>query len=338
MKKINTYINQKWLAALLMIFAMPFAVSAQEAEPGALNNPEVLLTVVLGLVLIVAILVLIVALYMVRVIKLIMSEEKKAKATSKAKTEGLTVEEVLAEDKKESWWKSVNQKLTDAVPVEKEETVMLDHDYDGIKELDNHLPPWWTGLFYFTIAWGIIYLLVYHVFGLLPLSEEEYEIQMAKAEAQKEEMMKLAENSIDESTVEFTDNVASLESGKNIYLNNCAVCHGREGQGGVGPNMTDKYWIHGGSIQDVFKTIKYGVPQKGMISWQNSLTPPQMRDVSSYILTLQGTNPANQKAPEGELYEPEEGPESTEGTETEEQEPVEETVEAESDTVELALN
>ena len=183
---------------------------------------------------------------------------------------------------------------------------MLDHNYDGIKELDNHLPPWWKWLFYFTIAWAFVYFFVYHVFGLFPLSQEEYDNEMVAAELALEAQMKLTGNVIDENTVEFTDDVALLEKGKAIYGRDCTPCHLSQGQGLIGPNFTDDYWIHGGSIKDMFKIIKNGVPLKGMISWQSKLSPADMRNVASYIKTLRGTNPPNQKEPQGDLYVPEE--------------------------------
>lgn len=213
-------------------------------------------------------------------------------------------------------------KASDAVPIEKEESILLDHNYDGIHELDNHLPPWWKWLFYFTIVWGVVYLLVYHVFDGLPLMEEEYAIAMEDAKLAKEARMAGETSNIDESNVVFSDAASDLASGKAIYDRECVACHAPEGQGLIGPNFTDNYWIHGGSISDVFKTVKYGVPQKGMIPWQTKLSPKEMQDVSSYILTFVGTTPKNPpapKGPEGTEYIPEEAeqtqPEETEGTE-----------------------
>ena len=177
---------------------------------------------------------------------------------------------------------------------------MLDHDYDGIKELDNHLPPWWKYLFYFTIAFGVVYLLVYHVFQFewAPLQEEAYRREMALAE---EQMSELAI-----ANVELTDEDEALENGENLFVANCAACHLADGGGSIGPNLTDNYWIHGGEVQDVYNTIKDGVPGKGMISWESRLSPSDMRDVASFILLkLVGTDPAQGKAPEGELFLPE---------------------------------
>ena len=196
-------------------------------------------------------------------------------------------------------WKWLDRQLTDAVPLEREAEVMTDHDYDGIKELDNNLPPWWVYGFYFTIIFGVIYLLDYHVFRTSPLPAQEYQQQLADAEQLKKERLKEVGATIDESNVTYLTDAGALASGMEIYKGNCAACHGAAGEGGVGPNLTDVYWLHGGGIQNVFKSIKYGIPAKGMIAWQTQLKPDAMQKVSSFVLSLQGTKPANAKAPQG---------------------------------------
>jgi len=178
----------------------------------------------------------------------------------------------------------------------------LGHDYDGIRELDNRLPPWWLYGFYLTILVGCIYLWRYHVSHTAPLSGEEYQIAMQEAAVQKEAYLKKAANNIDETNVKFMSGATNLAAGKAIFETICSACHGKEGQGVVGPNLTDDYWIHGGSISDIFKTIKYGYPEKGMKSWKDDYSPTQMADLASYIQTLHGTNPPNPKAPQGTLY------------------------------------
>src|SRR6478735_8271351 len=105
---------------------------------------------------------------------------------------------------------------------------------------------------------------------------------------------------VDENSVKLLTAKDKLQSGEAIYQKNCVACHGKLGEGGVGPNLTDAYWLHGGDIQSVFKTIKYGVPSKGMIPWQTQLSPAQIQEVASYINTFKGTNPPNGKAPQGE--------------------------------------
>ena len=302
---IFPYMNRPWVKKLMsVLFIMGFSIPVFSQQAGGSSaNLETLLIVVLSFVLIVAILILIIGLYLITIIKTILLEDKKQKALEAG------VEYV--EQPSTSWWSIFMKKATDAVPVEKEESVLLDHAYDGIHELDNHLPPWWKWLFYITIIWGIIYLLAYHVFDALPLMYKEYDISMENARVAQEARIALAGGTIDENNVEFSDAPSVLASGKAIYDRECVACHAPEGQGLIGPNFTDNYWIHGGSMQDVFKTVKYGVPQKGMIAWQSKLSPTEMRDVSSYILTFVGTTPKNPpppKPPEGVEYIPEEQP------------------------------
>ena len=272
-----------------------------------LNQTELLLVAVAGLLLLIVILLLAVAVAIRKVIQVVVDERK---------TEEQLVAELKAKEAKPTFWQRINGKLTDSVPVEKEEDIMLDHEYDGIRELDNHLPPWWKWLFYFTIGWSAVYLLVFHVFGFFPLSETEYEIAMVKAEEQRAEFMAQMEANIDETNVEFTLDEAHLQNGKKIFDSQCATCHGTMGEGKAGPNLTDNYWLHGGSIDKLFSTVKYGVPQTAMISWERKLTPLDMRDVSSFILTLVGTNPPNPKKPEGEFFNPNSDETSEESAET----------------------
>lgn len=215
---------------------------------------------------------------------------------------GMVAEEKAPQQPQESWWAQQYRKWTNVVPVEKEKDIILAHPHDGIYELDNSLPPWWVALFYITIAFSVVYVGYYHVFdaGLLQADEYRQEVDMAEKEV-KAYLAKQADF-VDETNVTVLAEANELALGETIYKTNCASCHGALGEGGVGPNMTDNYWIHGGSIQDVFKTIKYGVPEKGMISWKEQIRPGDMQRVASYLLTLVGTNPPNAKEPQGELF------------------------------------
>lgn len=201
-----------------------------------------------------------------------------------------------------SIFSSIGNVFVDRVPVEEEESVMLDHEYDGIRELDNNLPPWWKYMFYATIIFSIIYLIRFEITGDGLSGHEEYMVEMEAAVAQKAATMADAGEAITEETAVYLVDAPSLEKGGNIYKGNCATCHGQLGEGGAGPNLTDEYWLHGGSIKDVFSVIKYGVPAKGMIAWESQFSPAQLQEVASYILSLKGTNPPNGKAPQGEIY------------------------------------
>jgi len=197
-----------------------------------------------------------------------------------------------------SWW----DKFNEFKPIEQEVDIDLGHNYDGIRELDNRLPPWWLYGFYCSILFACIYLWRYHVSHTAPLSGEEYQIAMQQAAVQKEAYLKKAANNIDETNVKRLTSNSDLESGKAVFVTVCAACHGKEGGGIVGPNLTDDYWLHGGSINDVFKTIKYGYPEKGMKSWKDDYSPSQLAQIASYVESLHGTNPPNPKAPQGALF------------------------------------
>jgi len=194
---------------------------------------------------------------------------------------------------------SIWSKLIGLRPISEEKDLMMDHDFDGIVELDNPTPAWFMGLFYATILFAVVYLLNYHVFHWSPLQDEEYAIEMKEAEIEKAAILAKSGELIDENSVKASLDAGIIAAGKVVYTQNCIACHGALGEGTVGPNLTDDSWIHGGTVNAIFKTIKYGVPEKGMISWEKTLTPKQTSDLSNFILSLQGTNPPNPKAPQG---------------------------------------
>ncbi|MDX2189849.1 MAG: cbb3-type cytochrome c oxidase N-terminal domain-containing protein [Bacteroidota bacterium] len=191
------------------------------------------------------------------------------------------------------------EKLLSLKPLAFENRLVLHHEYDGIKELDNPTPPWFNFLFYGTIIFGIVYMFIYHVAGDGNIQETEYKQEVAIAMAAQEELMKKAVNSINEDNAKILTDASALEEGKAIYTKNCVACHSPTGAGGVGPNLTDEYWIHGKTPKNIFHTISEGVIEKGMIAWKKQLNPAQIQKVASYIVMLQGTNPAGGKEPQG---------------------------------------
>ena len=208
-------------------------------------------------------------------------------------------EEVLV--KQPSAFAKFRRAITKTTPVETEHELLLNHDYDGIKELDSQIPPWFLWLFYITIFFSIVYMLDYHVFNSSPLQDAEYQLQVKQAEVERAELMNSGAMLNEESVTLLTDQ-AAIDNGKQIFATNCVACHAADGGGLVGPNLTDDYWIHGGGVKNIFKTIKYGVTAKGMIAWQTQLNPKQMQDVASFIITLHGTTPVTPKQPEGTVW------------------------------------
>lgn len=196
------------------------------------------------------------------------------------------------------WWDNINK----FKPVHEEAAIDLGHDYDGIRELDNRLPPWWLYGFYVCVIFAGIYLWRYHVAHSAPLSKEELAIELQKGEEEKAAYLKNAANNVDETTVKYLTAEADLAAGKKIFSTVCAACHLADGGGSVGPNLTDDYWLHGGSIQDIFKTIKYGWVEKGMKSWKDDYSPMQIAQIASFVKSLHGTKPAKAKEPQGTLF------------------------------------
>ncbi|GMN08452.1 cbb3-type cytochrome c oxidase N-terminal domain-containing protein [Croceitalea sp. MTPC5] len=201
-----------------------------------------------------------------------------------------------------SWGKRMYKKLLGSKPIEEEGEIILDHNYDGIRELDNKLPPWWVYMFYATIIFGVIYLARFHVFNDYD-QDLEYEQEVAAAQIAIEEYKRTAKDLVDVNTVELLTDASDLNAGKAIFETNCVACHMADGGGGIGPNLTDQNWILGGGIKNVFNTISEGGRDgKGMVAWKQILKPAEMAQVASYVLTFQGTTAANPKDPEGDIW------------------------------------
>lgn len=289
-------IKRKTTLALALML-IPFVQTFAQTESSSMSQ-ETVLYITFGLVLSVAILVLLVAIYVLQLLKTFVDESLSAEAKAAIEAEP-------------SLWSKLWNSWNDLKPMEQEEEILLDHDYDGIKELDNHLPPWWKGLFYLTVVYAVVYLLIFHVFSAAPLQEEQYELEMAEAAAMKAERDDQLVVDFDENSVTMTTDAVELADGQAFFEQQCAVCHKADGGGLAGPNLTDDYWRNGGSMADVYKVIKNGVQGTAMIPWESQLNPIRMRNVASYVKSLKGTNPPGALPPDGDLYEETEAADDT---------------------------
>ncbi|KAA6439319.1 c-type cytochrome [Dyadobacter flavalbus] len=270
------------IAVLLMISASAFA-QAPEEKPQAITGIDIMLYLLLIVSFFVAIQLIITLASALRTLNKFTQNQKAA--------QGKTVETV-------SWWKKFAG--MSVLPADEKHLIIEGHNYDGIHELDNGMPPWLQSLFAGTIVIAIAYF-AYYYSGIGDFQLAELDKEMAQAEIDKKIYMEKVGASMDENNVTQLTDPSVIGEGKKTFQEKCSACHGMDGGGTVGPNLTDNYWLHGTGIKNIFKTVKYGVPEKGMISWEKQLSPTDIQKVASYILSLKGSKPANPKEPQGEL-------------------------------------
>lgn len=289
MKKLIPVYVRVPLLFFAVFAAMEYFIDSGD-RPAFIKFPMVMVFLFVFLFLLIAIEITVSAID--RITYQLMTEEQKAK-----------LEEANKLGFKESqWYAKMMKALTKSEPIENEGQLLLDHDYDGIKELDNNLPPWWVYLFYACIAFAAIYLVRFEMMGA---DDQEMELkkELAQAKIEVEEYMKTAPDLMDEKTVTLLTDKDALAEGKTIFTTNCAACHRADAGGQIGPNLTDDQWILGGGIKNLFHTITNGGRDgKGMIAWKGTLKPKEIQRVASYIISLKGSNPKDPKAPEGDVY------------------------------------
>ena len=293
-KLIPSYVRVPLLFAIVF-GAMEYFIDSGE-QPAFIKFPMVGLFLVVFLFLLIAIEIVVSAVDNVTY-HLLTDEQKKQ------------LEDVQSVSFTESeWYQTISAKLTRSKQIEDEHDILLDHDYDGIKELDNVLPPWWVYMFYITIVFAFVYLLRFHVFNDYTQAEE-FETDMATARAEVEKYKLTAPDLMDKNKVTLLTDATALAVGKKLYEVNCVACHRADGGGSIGPNLTDNQWILGGGIKNVFNTLMEGGREgKGMVPWKATIKPSDLQKVASYLLSLQGTNPKDAKAPEGDVWVDENAP------------------------------
>lgn len=186
---------------------------------------------------------------------------------------------------------------------EEDQDKLLSSNYDGIQEFDNDLPGWWVKLFYLTVIGGIAYAVYFHIYpGVHPVADLAQEMASLQQQRAAKEAVAPQESS-EEQLLALTKDAAVVHEGQEVFNARCVACHGPNGQGLIGPNLTDKYWIHGAKLVDTRRVIVAGVLDKGMLAWKGVLTDSDIDAVVAYLGTIRGTNPPNPKAPQGDPVE-----------------------------------
>jgi len=188
------------------------------------------------------------------------------------------------------------------MPNENKQDHLLEHSYDGIQEFDNPMPRWWVYLFWATIIFSILYFFNVPGFGVGKGRIADYDRDIAAA-ASADAKRKAAQpaGASGEQLAAMTKDASVVALGKQVFGQNCAACHRADAGGQIDPNLADDYWLHGGTLEQIHKTVVDGVLEKGMPPWGKVLKPNQLDAVVAYIYTLRGTNPPNPKAPQGDL-------------------------------------
>jgi len=291
-KKNGTFIKQ-----LVIIGFIVFTSTSANAQAIPAGVTQVVSENVMYLIGVVIVLELLIIFYLANGIRIFLKKESAIIVPS--------VKEEITKIPKISWFDRIYNKNSDADIIKLD----LGHNYDGIKELDNDIPIWWKYGFAMSILFGIIYLYSYHIAGTRPLQQQELQIEQEVAAVKLAAYLEKSANNVDENTVKMLG-VDDIAAGKVLFIKPgaCATCHAENGSAivngssGIGPNLTDDYWIHKGDIKSIFYTIKYGWPEKGMKSWKEDYSPIQMAQLTSYVKSLQGTNPTPAKEKQGILF------------------------------------
>ena len=289
--------------AIFLIPAVGFAQDTAEKAPVVIPEPSLGLNSMELLIvasLIFAILLLVVAITLYNSLKVLYNERLNPTPYQKyVETPWSEKDEHINSVDKPTLW----TKLLGLKPLSEEKDLEIPHEYDGIKELNNPIPAWFNLLFYGSLIFAVGYMYYYHIGNHGERQDDEYATEMAKADLDKQKFLAKSASSVDENSVKVDP--SEIAVGKGVYDANCVACHGDKGEGVVGPNLTDEFWLHGGSVKDIFKIVKYGVVEKGMVAWEKNMSAGDMSAVTNYIISLKGTNPPNAKEAQGEKYVPE---------------------------------
>ncbi len=291
-KKSGTFIKQAVIIGLIV-----FGSTSANGQTLPAGVTQVVSENVMYLIGVVILLELLIIFYLANGIRVFLKKESVIIVSP--------VKEEVSKIPKISWFDKIYNKNSDADIIKLD----LGHDYDGIKELDNDIPIWWKYGFVLSFLFGIVYIYSYHIAETRPLQQKELQIEQEVAAVKLASYLEKSANNVDENTVKMLG-IDDIAAGKSLFIKSgaCATCHAENGSSivngapGIGPNLTDDYWIHKGDIKSIFYTIKYGWPEKGMKSWKEDYSPVQIAQLSSYVKSLQGTNPTPAKEKQGVLF------------------------------------
>ncbi|TDO24814.1 cbb3-type cytochrome c oxidase N-terminal domain-containing protein [Pedobacter duraquae] len=259
--------------------------------------------IVVIVMLVASILVLGVTILLLKVIRFYVKESIDPTVFATPEQKALLLKAELEAEALKKAKPSIWTRLMGLKPIAEEESLIMEHKFDGISELNNPTPAWFMVLFYGTIIVAVLYMCNYEFLGFGKTQEEEYIAEVEQANNDKLVFLASpanAKSAVNENNIVQSKDPAMLSAGAGLFQSRCTPCHGAHAEGIVGPNLTDEYWLHGGSVKEVFTTIKYGVPAKGMIAWEKSLSAQQIAELTNYVLSLQGSKPAGAKAPQGD--------------------------------------
>ena len=256
-------------------------IEDSEAYPIALLNPYVLAGLGLFMLILIALETVLVAIQGLADQMITAAQQSK-------------LEEAKKERAANTWLQRRLKHRGTANPLAETRVMFEGHDYDGIRELDNPLPPWWLYLFYGTLLFGAVYMVRFHVLDG-PTQYEEFESKMALAQSEIEQYQASLPQ---EKDLVISEDEAMLAAGKKVFTMYCQVCHRPDGGGSIGPNLTDAYWIMGGTLNDVYDVISNGGrPGTGMVAWKHSLNKTHIEEASNQILRQRATNPPHPTPP-----------------------------------------
>lgn len=185
----------------------------------------------------------------------------------------------------------------------KHDPTVLTHEYDGIREYDNPTPGWWHAIFWGTVLFSLLYFTFWHTSPLAWSIEDSWKAAQTREYAKIFGSLGTLEG--DEATlVSMMNDPRMMDVARGTFEGNCAACHGRDGGGINGVNLTDEYYKNVSSLTDLYRIVSDGAANGAMPAWRNRLSQNERVIVAAYVASLRGSTPASGRGPEGNPIPP----------------------------------